>query len=44
MCLSDQADCDDFFRSTEIDSEAISSYEGASEPIPVTDIDPSAYE
>ena len=44
MCLPDGADCDDFFRSAEIEGESISSVEGATEPIPVTDIDPSEYE
>jgi hypothetical protein len=44
ICLSDQADCDDFFRSADVDGESISSFEGTSEPIPVTDIDPAEYE
>jgi hypothetical protein len=41
ICLPDTANCDNFNRSAEIESEAM---EGVSDPIPVTDIDPSEYE
>jgi hypothetical protein len=44
ICLPDGADCDDFNRSASVEGQSISSIEGASEPIPVTDIDPSEYE
>lgn len=44
ICLSDQADCDDFNRSASVDGASLENIEGASEPISVTDIDPSEYE
>ena len=44
ICLPDGANCNDFSRSAGVESESISSVEGASEPIQVTEIDPSEYE
>ena len=43
ICLSDQVDCDDFNRTAEVAGKSRSAFE-ASDPIPVTDIDPAAYE
>lgn len=44
ICLPDGADCNDFNRTADIAGESKPSVEGATQPIPVSEIDPAAYE